>query len=57
MTNSAKFFVAIGCLLFLAAVVLRCIGFYNPVVMRVIKPSSLLILTNTSFILAILLKK
>lgn len=56
MASSAKFFVVIGCLLILAAVILRGIGFYNPAVM-VIKPSSFLILANTAFILAILLKK
>ena len=57
MTNSSKFFVAIGCLLFLVAVISRVMGYSNPAVMRVIKPISFLILTNTSFILAVLLKK
>jgi len=57
MTNSSKFFVVIGCLLFLVAVILRCMGFYNPLLMKVVKPSSFLILTNTSFVLAVLLKK
>lgn len=57
MTSSAKFFILVGCLLLLVAVILRGIGFVNPAVMSVIKPSSFLILANTSFILAILLKK
>ncbi len=49
--------VVIGCLLVLAGVILRLAGFMNPAVMRVIKPISFLILANTSFLLAILLKK
>lgn len=57
MKGLANLFVVIGCLLLLAAVIMRGMGFYNPAVMRVIKPSSLLILVNTSFILAVLLKR
>jgi len=57
MTNSSKFFVVIGCLLIAAAIVLKGMALVNPAVVRVVKASSLLILANTSFILAILLKK
>lgn len=57
MTNSSKFFVAVGCLFILAAVILKGMGFSNPAALGIVKPSSLLILANTSFILAILLKK
>jgi len=57
MTNSSKFFVVIGCLLMVLAVILKVTGFVNPAVMRVIKPSSFLILANISFVLAILVKK
>lgn len=52
MTKTSKLLVAAGCALILAAVILKVAGYFN-----VIKPSSLLILANTSFILAILFKK
>ena len=52
MTKTSKLLVAAGCALILTAVILKVAGSFN-----VIKPSSLLILANTSFILAILLKK
>lgn len=57
MTNSSKFFVVIGCLSILVGVILRAMGFANPAVMGIIKPISFLIVANTCFILAILLKK
>jgi hypothetical protein len=56
MKSSAKFFILVGCLLLLVALILRGMGFYNPAAMGVIKPSSFLILANTAFILAVLLK-
>jgi hypothetical protein len=57
MTGSAKFLVFMGFLLLLVAVVLRGTGFFHPAAVGIIKPSSLLILANTAFILALLLKK
>lgn len=57
MTNSSKFFVVIGCLLIAAAFILKGMAFVNPATVWLVKASSLLILANTSFILAILLKK
>jgi hypothetical protein len=57
MTKSAKFFVVIGCLFILIAVVLKVLGFWNIVLLRTIKPSTFLIAANTSFLLALLLKK
>lgn len=56
---NSKSFVVIGCLLVLVAVILKGIGLVNAeLVMKVgIKPSSFLILANTSFLAAILLKK
>ncbi|MDP2928178.1 MAG: hypothetical protein Q8N80_05220 [Candidatus Omnitrophota bacterium] len=57
MTNSSKSFVVIGCLLIVAAFILKGTSFVNPAVVRAVKASSLLILANTSFILAILFKK
>ena len=57
MKSSAKFFILVGCLLLLVALILKCMGFANPAAMGVIKPSSFLILANTCFILAVLLKK
>jgi hypothetical protein len=57
MKGLAKLFLVVGCLLLLVAVIMKVIGFYNPAAMGLIKPSSLLILVNTSFILAVLLRK
>jgi len=56
---NSKSFVTIGCLLLLVALILKGMGFVNPeMVIKVgIKPSSFIILANTSFILAVLLKK
>ncbi|MDD5155058.1 MAG: hypothetical protein PHF11_01035 [Candidatus Omnitrophica bacterium] len=56
MSGSVKFFILIGCFLLLAAVILRYAGLYSPAIL-VIKPSSLLILANISFVLAVLAKK
>lgn len=56
MTKTSKLLVAVGCALILAAVILRAMLLFNPTA-SLIKPSSLLVLANTSFILAILLKK
>lgn len=52
MTKTSKLLVAVGCALILAAVILKIMGLFG-----IVKPSSLLILANTSLILAILLKK
>jgi len=57
MKNLSNFFIVLGCLLILVALILRLTGFSFMVTMKAIKPSSLLILANTSFILAILFKK
>ncbi|MBU0504227.1 MAG: hypothetical protein ABH882_04305 [Candidatus Omnitrophota bacterium] len=54
---SLKFFVTLGCIFLAGAAILRGIGFINPPAMYVFKPSSLLILANISFVLAILAKK
>ncbi len=54
---SLKLFVTLGCIFLAGAVVLRGIGFISPPAMCVFKPSSLLILANISFVLAILVKK
>lgn len=55
---NSKSFIVIGCVFLLVAVILKGVGFVDPaMVMKIgIKPSSFLILANTSFILAILLK-
>jgi hypothetical protein len=52
MTKTSKLLVAVGIALILAAVILKIMGLFE-----FVKPSSLLILANTSLILAILLKK
>ena len=57
MTNLTKMFVAIGCLLLLVAVVLRFAIYPIIIATRPIKPSSLLILANTAFILGVFFKK
>ncbi|MFA5411408.1 MAG: hypothetical protein WC321_06105 [Candidatus Omnitrophota bacterium] len=59
MKNSPESLITIGCLFILAAVVLKLMVFANPAIaaIRIAKPSSLLILANTFFILAVLLKK
>jgi len=49
--------VVLGCILLAIAVILKVMGFSNPCLLVVIKPSSFLILANTAFVLAILLKK
>lgn len=54
---STKFFVTMGCIFLAGAVIIRGIGLINPSVMYVFKPSSLLILANISYVLAILVKK
>lgn len=57
MKNPSQFFVVLGCLLVVAGVALRVIVLRNPMAIMVIRPISLIILANTSFLLAILLKK
>ena len=57
MLKSPRFFVVLGCILLAIAVILKVMGFSNPCLLVVIKPSSFLILANTAFVLAILLKK
>ena len=57
MTNMSKVFIALGCLLILAAVVLRLTWFPIVVTTRPIQSISLVILANTAFLLALLFKK
>ena len=57
MTIISKLLIGIGCLLILAAVVLRLTWFPIVVATRPIQSISLVILANTTFLLAILFKK
>ena len=57
MTKISKLFIVIGCLLILAAVVLRITWFPIIVATRPIRSISLVILANTAFLLALLFKK
>lgn len=57
MSLLPRFFLAIGCLLLLFAFVLKITGIPFMFVLGGVKPSSLLVLANTSLILAVLLKK
>jgi hypothetical protein len=57
MTNLTKLFLTVGCVLLLVAMVLRITWFPIIVSARPIHYASLLILANTSFILACLFKK
>lgn len=57
MGSTAKLLVVVGCLLVAVALILRGVGFFNLAAMSFIKPSSILILANTSLLLALLFKK
>ncbi|MBL7081780.1 MAG: hypothetical protein ISS44_04365 [Candidatus Omnitrophica bacterium] len=57
MTNTSKLFIAIGCLLILAGIALRVSLLPIVITGRTIRPISLVILANTSFLLAILFKR
>jgi hypothetical protein len=57
MVKSPKLYVNVGYFLLLAAVVLKIILLLNPGMVAMFKPSSLLILANISFVLALLVKK
>ena len=57
MGNVIKLFTVIGCLLLLAAVVLRITWFQIVIAGKPIQAISLVILANTSFLLALLFKK
>ena len=55
---SSKSFIVLACLLLAAAAILKGAMLSNPVWAAIkLKPSSLLILANTSFILALLRRK
>jgi hypothetical protein len=57
MKDKTKFFLILGCLLLVVAAVLRITQFPVIVSTTALKPSSLLQLANTAFILAVLFKK
>jgi hypothetical protein len=57
MVVSSKLLVGVGLILMAAAVILKVMGSVTPGMICVIKPSSLLILANISFVLAVLYKK
>lgn len=57
MSKSAKRFVVLGCLLIAGAVAVKIMWLTNPSAALPLKSSSLLILANTAFLLALLLKK
>lgn len=57
MANTTKLFIVIGCLLILIALVLKIAGLPLVIAARPIRPISLVILANTSFLLALLSKK
>lgn len=59
MKNASMIFVVAGCLLLLAGIVSKLIPCANPamIIGGQVKPISIIILANTSFLLAILLKK
>lgn len=57
MTKLSRLFLVIGCLLVLLAVILRISSIPVIIVARPIRLVSLLVLANTSLLLAILFKK
>ncbi len=56
MFKSPKLFVVLGCFFIGLAVVLRFAALVNPNIILAVKPASLLILANISFVVALLKK-